>query len=157
MKTTLHRVAAACILAAAMFQAAGAHAQLGDLLDKAKGAAGGGGSASGSGSSGALGGLGGALSGQSMTAGSTGNVAGILEFCIKNNYLKGNAASGVKDALMGKLGGGSAKSDSGYGDGAKGILNSAGGNKVDLGGGGLKAEVTRQVCDKVLSQAKSLL
>jgi hypothetical protein len=92
-----------------------------------------------------------------MTAGSTGNVAGILEFCIKNNYLKGNAASGVKDALMGKLGGGSAKSDSGYGDGAKGILNSTGGNKVDLGGGGLKAEVTRQVCDKVLSQAKSLL
>jgi hypothetical protein len=154
MKTTLHRFTAAGILAAALFQAAGAHAQLGDLLDKAKGAGGGGAN---SGGSGALGGLGGALSGQSMTAGSTGNVAGILEFCIKNNYLKGNAASGVKDALMGKLPGGSAKSDSGYGDGAKGILNSAGGNKVDLGGGGLKAEVTRRVCDTVLSQAKSLL
>ena len=155
MKTTLHRAVAASLLVAALFPVASAHAQLGDLLDKAKGAAAGG--SNGSGSSGALGGLGGALSGQSMTAGSTGNVAGILEFCIKNNYLKGNAASGVKDALMGKLGGGSAKSDSGYGEGAKGILNSAGGNKVDLGGGGLKAEVTRQVCDKVLSQAKSLL
>jgi hypothetical protein len=155
MKSTLQRVAAASLLAAALFPVAGAHAQLGDLLDKAKGAAAGG--SNGAGSSGGLGGLGGALSGQSMTAGSTGNVAGILEFCIKNNYLKGNAASGVKDALMGKLGGGSAKSDSGYGDGAKGILNSTGGNKVDLGGGGLKAEVTRQVCDKVLSQAKSLL
>jgi hypothetical protein len=153
MKATLHRAAAASLLIAALFPIASAHAQLGDLLDKAKGA----GAGASSGGSGALGGLGGALSGQSMTAGSTGNVAGILEFCIKNNYLKGNAASGVKDALMGKLGGGSAKSDSGYGDGAKGILNSAGGNKMDLGGGGLKAEVTRQVCDKVLSQAKSLL
>lgn len=154
MKATLHRAAAASLLLAALFPIASAHAQLGDLLDKAKGAGAGGGA---SGGSGALGGLGGALSGQSMTAGSTGNVAGILEFCIKNNYLKGNAASGVKDALMGKLGGGSAKSDSGYGDGAKGILNSTGGNKMDLGGGGLKAEVTRQVCDTVLSQAKSLL
>ena len=153
MKTTLHRAVAASLLVAALFPVASAHAQLGDLLDKAKGA----GAGASSGGSGALGGLGGALSGQSITAGSTGNVAGILEFCIKNNYLKGNAASGVKDALMGKLGGKSAKSDSGYGEGAKGILNSAGGNKVDLGGGGLKAEVTRQVCDKVLSQAKSLL
>ena len=162
MKTTLHRVAAASLLVAAFFPVASVHAQLGDLLDKAKGAAsgesGGSGGSGGSGMLGGLGGLGGALSGQSMTAGSTGNVAGILEFCIRNNYLKGNAVSGVKDALMGKLPGGSAKSDSGYGDGAKGILNSAGGNKLDLGGsGGLKAEVTRQVCDQVLSQAKSLL
>jgi Protein of unknown function (DUF2501) len=154
MKPTLHRVAAT-LMVAALFPVASAHAQLGDLLDKAKGAAAG--RSGESGGSSALGGLGGALGGQSMTAGSTGNVAGILEFCIKNNYLNGNAASGVKDALMGKLPGGSAKSDSGYGDGAKGILNSAGGNKVDLSGGGLKEQVTRQVCDKVLSQAKSLL
>ena len=154
MRPTLHHVAAT-LLVAALFPIASAHAQLGDLLDKARGA--GSGTSSGSGGSGALGGLGSVLPGQSMTAGSTGNVAGILEFCIKNNYLKGNAASGVKDALMGKLPGASAKSDSGYGDGAKGILNSAGGNKVDLGGGGLKAEVTRKVCDTVLSQANSLL
>lgn len=158
MKPTLNRLAAASLLLASLFQAGSAHAQLGDLLDKARGSGSGGSAGSGgSGALGGLGGLGGALSGQSMTAGSTGNVAGILEFCIRNNYLSGNAASGVKDALMGKLPGGSAKSDSGYGDGAKGILNSAGGNKVDLGGGGLKAEVTRKVCDQVLSQAKSLL
>lgn len=158
MKPSLHRVAAASLLVAAFVPVASVHAQLGDLLDKAKGAASGeSGGSGGSGMLGGLGGLGGALSGQSMTAGSTGNVAGILEFCIRNNYLKGNAVSGVKDALMGKLPGGSAKSDSGYGDGAKGILNGAGGNKLDLGGGGLKAEVTRKVCDQVLSQAKSLL
>lgn len=147
MKTISRHAAVATLLVAALFPVASAHAQLGDLLDKAKSAGSG---------AGAVGGSGG-LGGQAMTAGSTGNVAGILEFCIRNNYLKGNAASGVKDALMGKLPGGSAKSDSGYGDGAKGILNSASGNKVDLGGGGLKAEVTRQVCDTVLSQAKSLL
>ena len=150
MSATIHRAATAAVLLATLLPVAAVHAQLGDLLNKARPS----GADSGAGK---LGDLGGALSGQSLTAGSTGNVAGILEFCIKNNYLKGNAASGVKDALMGKLGGGSAKSDSGYGDGAKGILNSAGGNKVDLGGGGLKAEVTRQVCDEVLSQAKSLL
>ena len=151
MKTISCHAAVATLLVAALFPVASAHAQLGDLLDKAKSAG------SGAGAVGGSGGLGGLLGGQAMTAGSTGNVAGILEFCIRNNYLKGNAASGVKDALMGKLPGGSAKSDSGYGDGAKGILNSASGNKVDLGGGGLKAEVTRQVCDTVLSQAKSLL
>ena len=151
MKPISRHAVAATLLVAALFPVASAHAQLGDLLDKAKSAG------SGAGAVGGSGGLGGLLGGQAMTAGSTGNVAGILEFCIRNNYLKGNAASGVKDALMGKLPGGSAKSDSGYGDGAKGILNSASGNKVDLGGGGLKAEVTRQVCDTVLSQAKSLL
>jgi hypothetical protein len=149
MKPVLHRVAAASLLAAALLPVASAHAQLGDLLDKAKGAAAGG--------AGSAGMLGGSLSGLSMTSGSTGNVAGILEFCIKNHYLNGNAAGGVKDALMSKLPGGSAKSDSGYNDGARGILNNASGNKVDLGGGGLTAELTRQVCDKVLSQAKSLL
>jgi hypothetical protein len=153
MKSIPRHAAAATLLVAALFPVGSAHAQLGDLLDKAKSA----GSGAGAGAVGGSGGLGGLLGGQAMTAGSTGNVAGILEFCIRNNYLKGNAASGVKDALMGKLPGGSAKSDSGYGDGAKGILNSAGGNKVDLGGGGLKADVTRQVCDTILSQAKSLL
>lgn len=150
MNATIHRAAVAGLLLATLLPMASVHAQLGDLLNKARSS----GSDSGSGK---LGDLGGALSGQSLTAGSTGNVAGILEFCIKNNYLSGNAASSVKNALMGKLPGGSAKSDSGYGDGAKGILNSASGKKMDLSGGGLKAEVTRQVCDKVLGQAKSLL
>ena len=79
MKSRLRRIAALSLLAAALLPAA-AHAQLGDLLDKARGAGG-------------AGALGGALSGQSMSSGSTGNVAGILEFCIRNNYLSGNAAS----------------------------------------------------------------
>lgn len=130
-----------------------AHAQLGDLLDQGKRA----GSSGGLGNLGNLGGMGGALSGESLTAGSTGNVAGILSFCVKNNYLGGNAVSSVKDRLMGKLPGGSSSSDSGYTDGEKGILNSSSGKQLDLSGGGLKEKITQQVCDKILSQAKSLL
>lgn len=86
-----------------------------------------------------------------------GNVAGLLEFCIKNNYLGGNDASSVKDKLMGKLPGGSASSDNGYAEGSKGLLKSSDGKQLDLSGGGLKAQVSKQVCDQVLAQGKSLL
>ena len=41
----------------------------------------------------------------SITPGSIGNAAGIIEFCVKNNYLSGSNASPVKDQLMGKLSG----------------------------------------------------
>ena len=103
-----------------------------------------------------MGGLGNGLSLQSLTSSGTGNVAGVLEFCIKNNYLGGGASS-VKDSLMNKLPGGSPSSDSGYADGSKGILNSGDGKQVDLSGGGLKQQVTKQVCDKILAQGKSML
>lgn len=137
----------------ALLPASVANAQLGDLLDRGKRA----GSSGGLGNLGNLGGMGGALSGESVTAGSTGNVTGILSFCIKNNGLGGNGVSSVKDRLMGKLPGGSSSSDSGYADSEKGILNSRSGKQLDLGGGGLKEKVTKQVCDTILSQAKSML
>ncbi|MFM0055395.1 DUF2501 domain-containing protein [Paraburkholderia phytofirmans] len=137
------------LLVAALLYLPTAHAQLGNLLNQnGNGAAAGG--------LGSLGGLGSGLSLQSLTSGSTGNVAGVLEFCIKNNYLGGGASS-VKDGLMSKLPGGSSSSDSGYTDGAKGILNSGDGKQVDLSGGGLKEQITKQVCDKILAQGKSLL
>jgi hypothetical protein len=123
-----------------------AHAQLGDFLNK------------GSSSSLGLDSLGSALSGQSLTASSTGNVAGVLEFCIKNNYLGGDAASSIKNALTGKLPDKAPAKDNSYLAGAKGILQGSDGRQVELGGGNsLKEKVTRQVCDQVLSQAKSLL
>jgi hypothetical protein len=128
-----------------------AHAQLGNLLK------GGGSDGSSSGLS-SLGSMAGGLSGQSLTSGSTSNVAGVLQFCIKNNYLSGNSASSVKDSLMSKLGGSSAaSSDSGYTDGANGLLKSGDGKQLDLSGSGLKEQVTKQVCDKILAQGKSLL
>jgi len=147
MKTRTCRAIASGLLIAALLPVTAAHAQLGDLLK--------GGGTSG-GTAGSLGTLGSALSGQSLSSGSLGNVAGVLEYCIKNNYLSGNGASSVKDSLMSKLGG-SPSSDSGYTDGAKGILNSGSGQKVDLSAGGLKEQVTKQVCDKILEQGKSML
>ncbi|TBR39699.1 MULTISPECIES: DUF2501 domain-containing protein [Dyella] len=43
--------------------------------------------------------------GGSMTSGSMGNVAGLLQYCVKNNFLGGDSgAAGVKDQLLGKLG-----------------------------------------------------
>ncbi|NMM03079.1 DUF2501 domain-containing protein [Paraburkholderia sp. RP-4-7] len=146
------RTTAAMILITALLPVPAAQAQLGNLLNQ-------GGSGGSSGGLGSLGGMGSALSGQSLTSGSTGNVAGVLEFCIKNNYISGDSASSVKDSLMSKLPGGSssASSDSGYADGAKGILSGSNGKQLDLSGGGLKEQATKQICDKILAQGKSLL
>ncbi|MFJ3261773.1 DUF2501 domain-containing protein [Pseudomonas sp. NPDC086581] len=102
---------------------------------------------------GQLGGLGSLPSASSSSS----NVAGLLEYCAKNNYLNANAATQVKDKLLGKLPGNTTTSDSGYKDGAKGILTGSDGKSLDLSGSGIKEKVTKQVCDKVLSQGKSLL
>ena len=140
-------IATTTLAAAACLSLPAAHAQLGDLLKNSGGT---------SGAAGGLGGLESAMSGQSLSSGSLGNVTGIIEYCMKNNYLSGSGASSVKDSLMSKLGG-SASSDSGYTDGAKGILSSSSGQKVDLSGGGMKEQVTKEVCNKILEQGKSML
>ena len=143
-------ISGAAVLIAALLPFPVAHAQLGDLI-KQKDV---------SGMSGGLGdaaGLTGALSGQSVTSGSLGNVAGLLEFCIKNKYLGGNKAASVKDSLMRKLPGGSSSSDSGYSSGTKGILSSSDGSQFDLSAGDIKKQVTKQICDMVLDQGKSML
>jgi hypothetical protein len=53
--------------------------------------------------------LGGMLGGgTSMKSGSMGNVTGLLQYCVQNNYLGGNSgAAGIKDQLLGKMGGAS--------------------------------------------------
>jgi len=96
----------------------------------------------------------------SAASGSLGNAAGIVEFCFKNNYLSGDAASSVKDQLMGKLGGEneSDKDKGDYADGAKGLLKTGDGNSVDLAQmGNLKKSVTEKACSSVLDHAKSFL
>lgn len=101
----------------------------------------------------------------SLSSGSTGNAAGIIEYCIKNNYLGGNDASSVKDKLIGKLGGeDKAKEDSGFMAGASGLLQGSNGNSTNLTEGGtsgalgnLKAKATEKACDAVLKQGKSML
>jgi len=140
-------------LLAALLGAAlgGVQAQSLDSLKGAASSALGGGSGMG-GMAGGMGGAGG------LSAGTMGNAAGVLEYCFKNNYLSGDSASAVKDGLMGKMGGSSAaQSDSGYMDGAKGLLKGSGGQSMDLSGGGLQKQLTQQACDFVLKQGKSLL
>jgi len=79
-----------------------------------------------------LGKLGGMIpGGGSMTSGSMGNVAGLLQYCVKNNYLGGDSgAAGIQNQLMGKLGaGGSNSSSSSSGSGTSDMLGQLTGKK----------------------------
>lgn len=111
-----------------------------------------------------LGGLLGGSSG-SPASGSLGNAAGIIQYCVSNNYLGGDSgATGVKDQLLGKLGGQATTAptqDKGYLDGAKGLLKNDKGKTIadlggtqSMGGGDMKAQLTRKVCDAVLKQGR---
>lgn len=107
--------------------------------------------------------LGGVLGGSSgsMSSGSMGNVAGLLQYCVKNNYLGGDSgASGLAGKLLGKTQGGSSNTD--YQSGLGGILKGSNGkttNLSDVGGGNsdLKSKITTKACDVVLKQGKSFL
>ena len=151
MNIVIRRLAGAAALIAAQCYAGAASAQ---LMDAVKGQMGGGSHGS------VLQGLSGSLPLSSLSPATAGNAAGVLEFCMKNNYLAGGDAQAMKDKLMGKVSGGStqqAKSDSGYLAGVQGMLNGSDGKSVDLSGGGLKEELTKKACDQVLKHAKSFL
>ncbi|MCI2810633.1 DUF2501 domain-containing protein [Eoetvoesiella caeni] len=95
------------------------------------------------------------------------NIAGVLEYCVQNKYLSGDEAESIEGSLKGKLSGmppssntpysESAYIDGAYADGVKGILHGKDGKPVNLAGKGLKAAATKQICDTVLSTAKSML
>src|SRR5215467_3445399 len=104
---------------------------------------------------GSLKGLAGGLDPSKLMSGSVGNAAGVVEYCMKNNFLGGDAG-GIKDQLQGKVGDESAKSD--YADGAKGLLKTGDGKSVDLGQiGSIKESATKKACKSVLDHAKSFL
>lgn len=153
MKTKPYRTRIGGILIAALLPFQVAEAQLGEVLKQGEKS----GLPGGIGGVGGVGGLGGLLPGQSLTSGSVGNVAGLLEFCIRNNYLGGKGVASVKDSLVGKLPGRSPRTDPDYDSGSRGILNSSDGGRFDLAGGGFKKQVTKQICDQILAQGKSLL
>ncbi len=125
--------------------AAGATPAQAQLMDSLKGA--------GSGMAGGLGGL----SMPQVGSASSGNVAGVLKYCVRNKYLGASGAS-TDSSLLGKLGSG-ATSSSQYEAGNQGTLETGQGRDVSLGGGSgsLKGKLTQKVCDQVLSHAKSLL
>ena len=82
-----------------------------------------------------------------------GNAAGVLQYCIKNNYLGGDAAS-VKDKLLGKITG-QKQQQTGFANGAKGLLQGDDGKSLNLKG--LSSTVKEKACDYVLKNASSLI
>ncbi|KWT83843.1 MULTISPECIES: DUF2501 domain-containing protein [unclassified Variovorax] len=87
-------------------------------------------------------------------ASSMGNAAGVLQYCIKNNYLSNNAAGGVKDKLLGMVTGNKAQ-QTGFANGSKGLLQGSDGASLNLKS--LGAKLKTQACDYVLTNAKSLV
>ena len=148
MKISLRYATAASTAIGLLLLGAPSHAQLANALKAATGAT--------ASSTSSLGGL---IPGQSVTSSSLGNVAGVLQFCVKKNFLAGGnsaAATSVKDSLVEKLGG-PTSADSGFKAGARGIVDGGKGAKLDLSSSGLKDQVIQQVCDKILAQGKSML
>jgi hypothetical protein len=105
---------------------------------------------------------GGGLDLGSLASGSAGNAAGVLQFCISNNYLGGadltNAGS-MKDKLIGKLGGqDKADADPGFAAGSQGNVIGGNGKSVNIADmGSLENNLRQQGCQAVLSHASSLL
>lgn len=140
-----------------------AHASgLGDAL---RGQLGGGAaesSSSASGLGGMLGGSGGssalsALGLGNLSSGTASNAAGVLTYCMKNNYLNADKAAQVKNQLLGKLGLGQKEEpkDQGYQNGLMGMVTGADGKSFSLDK--VKSNLKEKACDFVLDNAKSLI
>ncbi|MGJ7494332.1 DUF2501 domain-containing protein [Variovorax sp. RT4R15] len=82
-----------------------------------------------------------------------GNAAGVLQYCVKNNYLGGDAAS-VKDKLLSKITG-QKQQQAGYANGAKGLLQGGDGKSLNLKA--VSGKLKTKACDYVLKNASSLV
>lgn len=108
---------------------------------------------------GGQGGAGGAAGGMlpSVSQASLPNLAGVLEYCVRNSLVSGSGTSSIASSLLGKAGGNAATSTPQYQAGSSGKLETGGNSSYDLNGGGLVADLKQQVCNLVLQHAKSLL
>ena len=115
------------------------------------------GGSGGTGAGSALGGLGGLGALGLSTPGTAGNAAGVITYCMKNNYLNPDKAAQVKDQLLGKIGLGpkEAPKDEGYESGLGGLIKGSGGQTFSLDK--IKGNLKEKACDFVLNHAKSLL
>ena len=133
--------------------AAGASAQANDLLDQLKEKAGAAASAQGGNSTtnSALGNLGFKM--PSIGSSTIGSAAGVLQYCVKNNYLGGDAAS-VKDKLLARITG-QKQQEKNFESGAKGLLKGGDGKTLNMKI--LSSKVKEKACDYVLKNATSLI
>ena len=127
---------------------------LGDMVKGQLGGAGDGGSDS------AVGSLGGASALSSLGvvgSGTASNAAGVITYCMKNNYLNADKAAQVKDQLLGKMGLGQKEEpkDEGYASGLSGMIKGSDGKSFNLDS--IKGQAKEKACDFVLNNAKSLL
>lgn len=88
----------------------------------------------------------------SLSSASTGNVAGVLSYCVQNNIVQGSSATNTLSALTGQSG---VTSSSGYTEGTQGDIQSGNGNSFSLGG--LSDQLKTKACNMVLQHAQSLL
>lgn len=89
----------------------------------------------------------------SMGQSSMGNAAGVIQYCVKNNYLAGGDANALKDKLIGRITG-QKKQETGFAAGAKGMLMGSDGKSFNLKG--ISSTLKEKACDYVLDNAKSL-
>jgi len=124
--------------------AAGTSAEANDLLDQLKEKAGAAASSQGSN-----------LGFKMPAIGSStiGSAAGVLQYCVKNNYLGGDAAS-VKDKLLAKITG-QKQQEKNFESGAKGLLKGGDGKTLNMKI--LSSKVKEKACDYVLKNATSLI
>lgn len=105
----------------------------------------------------ALGGAG-ALGLPNIGGNTASNAAGVLQYCIQNNYLGASGAASVKDKLLSKLdldGTQAQQQDTGYQQGLSGLLSGSDGSSFDLAT--VKGNLKEKACDYVLENASSLL
>ncbi len=172
----MHAAARLTLAAIVLLSAATAASAQGGMLDTLKKELGGAGAAAGAaggsggnnnnsdaGSSAAAGGMGTAgvalakgmgLSLPEIGSGTMGNAAGVLQYCIRNNYLSADAAGGIKEKLLGMVTG-QKPQQTGFASGAKGLLQGSDGTSLNLRNVG--ARLRTKACDYVLDSAKSLI
>ena len=100
----------------------------------------------------------GALSALGLSPSATaGNAAGVITYCMKNNYLNADKAAQVKDQLLGKLGMQKQEEpkDAGFQGGLGGLVTGANGKSFSIDK--LKGDLKEKACDFVLDNAKSLI
>jgi hypothetical protein len=155
MKAFQARLAALVLFAGTALSTAPAWAQMSSMMNNVTG----GGSSMGSTMGSMMGGSGMGL--PSLSSAPPTNIAGLLQYCVKNDALGGNAAEGtsVQQSLLQKATGSSADptDNSSFTSGASGLVDTGNGKTMNLNGSGVPASLTDKLCGEVLSHAKSLL
>lgn len=110
------------------------------------------------GNGGALGGLGGLgnMALPSLAGSSAGNVAGLLEYCVRHNYLRKATVENLQTQLLAFAGipPTQPQQDPGYNQGLSGLLS---GNGQGFNLDAIKGQATEKACDHILRSAGSLL